>query len=116
MQALEIATDQRSIVHNFLSLLRRRKQFRLLPKILQAFEREWNTRHGIFSMTVSYPPKFENSIELFSENIGKKLGKKIEMKKIPSEKIIGGARVHMEDTVIDASIEGQLKKLELHLN
>ncbi len=89
-------------------MLRRRKQFRLLPKIVQAFEEEWNARNGLVKISVTYPKKFEGSVEDFEKSLSAKLGKKVVMSKTPSDSLIGGLRLHMGDTLIDASLEGQV--------
>lgn len=114
-QTLEDKDDTVSIINNFLKMLQRRKQFRLLPKILQAFEQEWANRRGVVRMEVTYPEKFESSLAELEKNLSEKLGKKIEMRAKPSKTLIGGFRLKVEDSLIDASIEGRLKDLERHL-
>lgn len=101
-----------AMIQNFLSFLRRRKQFKLLPKILHAFEKEWNSRHGIIKMALEYPSKFKDSVAYFVTSVEEKLGKKVDLTSAPSESLIGGYKVHIGDTLLDSSIEGQLKALE----
>ena len=79
-QTLEDTDDAVSIIRNFLTMLQRRKQFRLLPKILQAFEQEWAHRRGIVKVEVMYPEKFESSLAELEKNLSEKLGKKINTK------------------------------------
>ncbi|GEM_PF-3627762 len=114
-QTLEDSDDAVTIIHNFLKLLQRKKQFRLLPKILQAFEQEWAHRRGVVKMDVIYPEKFESSLAELEKNLSEKLGKKIEMRAKPSKTLIGGFRLKVEDSLIDASIEGRLKDLQRRL-
>ena len=110
-ETLYDAKEPSAVIQRFLALLRRRKQFKLLPKILHAFEKEWNTRHGVIKMAVVYPAKFKDSVAHLGKSIEEKLGKKVEITAAPSDSLIGGFRVHIEDTLLDASIEGQLKAL-----
>ena len=115
-QILEGDTDPREIIKNFLTLLQRKKQFRLLPKILLAFEEQWALRRGVVKMDVVYPEKFEISLAELEKNLATKLGKKIDMRTKPSKTLLGGFRIRVEDTLIDASLEGRLKALERRLN
>ncbi|MBI2638300.1 F0F1 ATP synthase subunit delta, partial [Candidatus Peregrinibacteria bacterium] len=115
-QTLEGDVNPQAIIKNLLLLLQRKKQFRLLPKILLAFEQEWAKRRGVVKMDVTYPEKFEASLMELETNLSTKLGKKIDMRAKPSKTILGGFRVRVEDTLIDASLEGRLKALERRLN
>lgn len=115
-QTLESAENSKEIIRNLLAILRRRKQFRLLPKILQAFEEEWSRRRGIVKMRVTYPERFEDSLSELEKNLRDKLGKHIEMHSISSKTLIGGFRLHYEDILIDASLESRLRALSRRLN
>lgn len=110
-QTLEAAKDQKIIIANFLTLLQRKKQFRLLPKILHAFEQEWNRRRGIVKMSINYPAKFEASLAGFVQGLEQALQKKIHVIARPSSSLIGGFRIRTADMLIDASIEGRLAEL-----
>lgn len=116
VEALEGNNDPGAIVKNLLLFLRKKKQFKLLPKILQSFEEQWSERRGIFKVTVMYPPKFQNTLAELEQKLKEKLGKSVEMKKIPVEGLIGGFKVHAKDSLIDASILGKLKALERRIN
>lgn len=115
-QTLEGDSDPREIIKNLLILLQRKKQFRLLPKILAAFEQEWAKRRGVVKMDVTYPEKFEVSLAELEKNLAAKLGKPIDMRAKPSKTLLGGFRVRVEDTLIDASLESRLKALERRLS
>ncbi len=115
-QTLEGNADPQTIIKNLLLLLRRKKQFRLLPKILSAFEQEWASRRGVVKMDVTYPEKFEASLAELEKNLSTKLGKKIDMRAKPSKTLLGGFRVRVEDTLIDASLEGRLRDLQRRLS
>lgn len=109
---LDGSSDPSAAVNNFLLLLRRRKQFKLLPKIVQAFESMWRQKKGIVKMEVTYPAKFEASVSELKKVLGEKLGKEIELHTNPSPSLIGGLSVRLEDKLIDASVDGRLKALE----
>lgn len=115
-QTLESAEDPKEIIRNLLTFLRRRKQFRLLPKILQAFEEEWSRRRGIVRMRVTYPTRFAQSLQELEANLQKHLGKSVDFQTKSSETLIGGFRIHVEDILIDASVESRLNALSRRLN
>lgn len=109
--ALLLDTPDKTIIGNFFALLRQRKQSKMLPKILRAFEEEWYKQRGITLVTVHYPPKFESSLLELEEKLKEKLGAKICLKKFPVEDLIGGFTLKVDDTLIDASIAGGLREL-----
>lgn len=115
-QILGRSENAKAIIANFLSLLRRRKQFRLLPKILRAFENEWASRRGLIKMRVTYPVNFKETLDDLEKRLSTKLGKSIEFTSFPSNTLIGGFRLYMGDTLIDGSIETMLSNLEKRLN
>lgn len=114
--ALEESKDASLTMQNFLSMLRRRKQFRLLPKIVMAFEREWSTRKGIVRVDVAYPKKFESSVAELETSLSQKLGKTIQSHAKPSGTMIGGYRIKVDDVLVDGSLEGRLTKLAFSFN
>lgn len=114
-QLLSSDSGHQQTVRNFLIYLRRKKQLKLLPKIVKAFENEWAAAKGIVRLKVEYPEKFPESAGEFEKSLGQKLGKIIECTTTPSKTIIGGLRVIAEDTLIDASIEGRLLALNKRL-
>lgn len=116
--AFENADDPRPAIKNLLNLLRRKKQLKLLPKILQAFEELWNQTHGIVKMEVSCPQKFESSLQVLEKSMeGAPLsgGKKMIFKQKIDDSLIGGFCIRSGDTLIDASLKSRLKMLEQRL-
>lgn len=113
--ALENADDPKPAIKNLLNLLRRKKQLKLLPKILQAFEELWNQSHGIMKMEVSCPQKFESSLQILEKSLTEKTGKKMIFKQKTDDSLIGGFRIRSGDTLIDSSLKSRLKMLEQRL-
>lgn len=113
--ALEGAADRIQAIKNLLNLLRRKKQLKLLPKILQAFEELWNQSHGIAKVEVSCPQKFESSLQILEKSMEGATGKKIIFKQKIDDSLIGGFALKSGDTLIDASLKGRLKTLEHRL-
>jgi F0F1-type ATP synthase delta subunit len=123
--ALEENDNHAEVVQGFLKMLARKKHMKLLGKILKAFEKEWAKRNGIVKFQLEYPAKFEKMPEEFAEAVRNKFkhspsgtGERkalpavaLEMTSKPSKTMIGGLRVLIGDTLIDASVESRLKNL-----
>lgn len=113
---LQGESDPKIVIQNFLLLLQKKKQLRLLAKILTAFEAEWRNRRGEVKISVTYPPKFQESVAQLAHNLTSALGKSLEVESRPTEGLLGGFRVRIEDTEIDASLSTRLKNLEHRFN
>lgn len=117
-QALAMMMDanaDRTVIANFLKLLKQRRQLKLLPKIVSAFQQEWLKRKGITRIDIVYPEKFEESLREFEQQLHRMLGDKLHISASPSESLIGGMQCRIEDTLIDASIASNLKALAARL-
>lgn len=100
--------DAKSVAKNFLDTLRRRRQTKLLPAILSQLERQWCEIQGITSIEVEYAPKFKDSLEVLQKALK---SEKVLIHATPKEELIGGYRIKIDDTLIDASLIGQLTQL-----
>lgn len=102
-------------IKNFLALLQKNRQLKQLPKIFEAFEREWAARNGTLKIKVWYPSAFKDSLVQLENNLSTSLAKKINLQAIPADSLIGGFRLMHDDTLIDASVSGQLEALKEHM-
>lgn len=108
--------ENKAIIKNFLDMLRRRKQTKLLNKIMKQFEKEWYKLHDIVQLEVSYPKKFESSLAEFEKNMETKFHGKVKITAIPSDELTGGLKMKIDDTLIDGTLEGRLRTLAKNLN
>ena len=106
------------LVSNFIKILIRNKQKKLLPKISQKFEEIWNKEKGIVKADVI--TKFEmkgKDLDEIKEYIRKKYkAKEVFIKNIVDEKIKGGIIIKVGDEVMDGSIRGYLGNLRKKLS
>lgn len=114
--ALMLDTAEKTIIGNFIEVLRQRKQTKMLPKILRAFEEEWLKQRGIKKIDILYPKSFESSLLELEERLTDIVGEKLKIKALPSNDLIGGFKIKIDDTLIDASVEGNLAALAKRLN
>lgn len=101
-------------VSNFIKILVRNKQKKLLPKISQKFNEIWNKENKIAEIVVTSAKKLDEknlkSIEKFIKN--KYSAKEVILNNIIDEKIRGGIIIKIGDEILDGSISSQLKTLK----
>ncbi|MFZ2226044.1 MAG: ATP synthase F1 subunit delta [Candidatus Moraniibacteriota bacterium] len=106
------------LVSNFVKVLAKNGQMRLKNEILRKFETVSNMKNGIVVAEVSSREKLSEGM---IENLTKFIKEKYQAEKVVienkiDEKIGGGVIVKVGDEVFDASVKGQLKKMQQILN
>lgn len=114
--ALMLDTAEKTIIGNFIEVLRQRKQTKMLPKILRAFEEEWLKQRGIKKVDILYPKSFESSLPELEERLADIVGEKLKIRALPSSNLIGGFKIKIDDTLFNASVEGNLAALAKRLH
>ncbi|MBM3360712.1 MAG: F0F1 ATP synthase subunit delta [Betaproteobacteria bacterium] len=97
---------------NLIKLLIEYKRLNLLPEISAAFEALKATDEGTLEAEIIVASKpTDKEIDSLVKSLEKKFNKKIDAKVTIDEAIMGGTKVIVGDTVIDASVREQLKNL-----
>jgi len=97
---------------NLIKLLIEYKRLNVLPEISQAFEALKATDEGTLEAEIIVASKpTDKEIDILVKSLEKKFNKKIDAKVTIDEAIIGGIKVIVGDTVIDASVREQLQNL-----
>lgn len=101
------------LLAEYVSLLRKERMMSRVDKIIAAFERYVEEQQGIQRVKITTAHKV-------SDELLKKIAQGITDDKLTVEhsadaSLIGGMKAEMNHTVIDASIQGQLKQLYTHL-
>ncbi len=103
-------------IRNFLEMVKKRKDLKLLNKIFNSFVEVYQERKGILETEV-----------ISSRNLSLKIKKEIikwlkdytarqaVLEERIDESILGGVIVKFEDTVLDASLKNSLKRLQSSL-
>lgn len=101
---------------NLINLLIQNNRLGLIPEIAQLFE-EYKAEHeGYVDVQVTSAYAFTKQEEKnFSETLGNKLKKTVQMSVQIDKSLIGGVLVRAGDIVIDGSIKGQLQLLAKQL-
>ena len=101
---------------NLLKLLVENKRLSIISSISSIFDELKDADQGTIEAELVFatkPSKIE--IEDLIKSLEKKFNKKIEANIKVDEEIIGGSIIHVGDTVIDASVKGQLLNLAYNL-
>lgn len=104
--------DEKEITDAFIKLLAERQELHRISDIIFVFEKIWKERYGVSLVTI------ETAHSLSSE-AKKRLKKMIpgaEIKEIINENLIGGAKIRVDDKIIDGSISCQLEQLKTQLS
>jgi F-type H+-transporting ATPase subunit delta len=101
---------------NFIRVLIEADRIGLLPEIRQLFDALKDSADGVArARIVSAFPIDERTLSGLKAALERRFGKKIETSISIDPELIGGARIAVGDTVIDASVQGELHALANHL-
>jgi len=97
---------------NLIKMLVEYGRLALLPEVAQAFEELKAQDEGVLEaeITAATQPS-DSEIKALVKRLEAKFGKKIETSVKVDPEIIGGIKIVIGDTVIDASVRGQLQEM-----
>jgi len=101
---------------NFVRVLIEAERIGLLPQIRELFGALKDADEGVAraSISTAFPLSEEELAEL-ERALERRFGKKIETTVSVDDSLIGGVRIAVGDTVIDASVKGELEVMANHL-
>lgn len=110
--AMEKTKSETDVSDAFVKLLAERNELHRVSEIMFAFDKIWKEKFGITSLTIetAHPLSSETKKSL------SKITKGAELKEIINEKLIGGAKIRIDDKIIDGSISSQLQQLKAQLS
>ena len=101
---------------NFVKLLVENKRLLILPEISQFFEELKEDAEGSIEAEIIMAEKpNQKTVDDLLKSLEKKFNKKIEGKVVIDKNIIGGTKIVVGDSVIDASVRAQLDNLAFTL-
>src|SRR3989344_506022 len=106
--------DHDKVLDSFVKILSQNGDLSKINEIEAEYKRAERESKGIKEAEVTVAKDIEiNSVLM--DSLNKVVGGKVELKKKIDEGIIGGVVVRIDDTLIDASVKGQLDKLNNQL-
>jgi len=109
-------TNVRKTSANFLKLLLRNQRLSEINEVNKWFSQILDERSGVIAAEVTTArPVSEKSAEALRQKLATVSGKKVRLKFITDESLIGGMVARIGSTVYDGSIRNQLREMELKL-
>jgi F-type H+-transporting ATPase subunit delta len=103
-------------VLNFVRLLLDRRRENELPKIYEQFVQMADQARGQVKAHIETAfPLDETELKGLAEKLGAVCGKQLDVSSSVNEELIAGARLKVGDRVIDASVKGQLDRLQQNI-
>ena len=104
-------------VFNFTQIVRKNRQSKLFPKILESFNGIWNIKNKVAEAQLISREKLDDETEKKIEEYIKRKYKveKVLINRKIDENVVGGIIIRVGDDVLDQSIKGQLRKLNKEL-
>lgn len=112
-----VRSDLSKTQSNFVQLLIEAERLLFTPEMAELFEQNRLDVEGIANVkVVSAYPLEDDQRQRIIEVMGRRLERKIELSESTDHDLIGGAVIRNGDSVIDASVRGQMEELrnELH--
>lgn len=104
-------------VSNFLKILQKNNQMKLVGKIVENFSDIWNKENGIIEAEITTRHKAEDSMtKKIKDFLKEKYGaEQVVLRETVDEKIKGGIIIRVGDELLDASVERRLLELKNNL-
>ncbi len=103
--------DIQKAADGFIHWLNERHELKRIDEVIRAVDMIWTERHGAATLTIE-------TAHPLSANLRKQLtqlAKGAELREAIDPELIGGARLRIDDRVIDGSIAGTIQSLKLTL-
>lgn len=105
------------VVSNFLKLLQKNGQTKLIKKIVEKFSKFWNSENGIVEAEVASREKLSSELrnKLHDYITSKYQAKEVILNNVIDKNIQGGVIIKVGDDLMDASVAGALINLKKEL-
>jgi F-type H+-transporting ATPase subunit delta len=104
------------ILRNFLFIIADSHRTQLIPEIIASFQQVLRQRQGIAEAEISSAVELSTTQKTeFAKTLARLTGKKIETKYSLDPALLGGAVVHIGDTIYDGSLRNRLNEMRARL-
>lgn len=107
--------DHEKIIDKFVDILKTNQDLAKYEQIIDTYERLDNEARGVLkaNVTTAREVKLDKGV---IDKLNELAGTKLEVEHKVDDSLIGGVVIRMDDTLIDASVKGQLGKLKKSLS
>lgn len=109
---LQVIAGVEEMLRNFLCILCEKRSFHCLPACTAAYEKIYDTAHGILRATAfTATPMVKRQHQALSKKLSQMTGKTVELENVVDPTLIGGIRLRYEGVQLDDSIQSRLEIL-----
>jgi F-type H+-transporting ATPase subunit delta len=107
-----------SVTKKFINMLAKNNQLKMTEKIIQKFIEFYNQKNGIVEAEVTTREKISTEVSIKISNYvsNKYKAKEVVIKNKIDENIKGGIIIKVGDEILDGSVAGKLRSLEILLS
>lgn len=100
------------IVIEFLGLITKENSVLLIRQVIQAYTHLYKDKEGIVAVTAHVANEMkQDEIKTFQEKLEMSLAKKVDLNIQLDQKLLGGIKLRIENTFLDASLQNNLNRL-----
>lgn len=111
IDTIESGEDVQRTTDAFVELLAEKQMLNHAQEIKRWIEQIWKERYGASTITVETASALTSVMKKKIED----LAPGAEVRKIVNPKLIGGARIRIDDRILDGSLLGRLNQIRIHL-
>ncbi len=103
------------VIENLVGVLKNNAQLELFAEIVTEFERLTNEQSNVKQVEVTFAREVSSNKKILDE-LNSVIGPKLEVRAKVDNELVGGMVLRVDDTLIDASIKGQLQRMKKDLS
>lgn len=103
--------DTEAIIENLIALLKSDNQLDLYASIVERLSKLMEDHEGIKQVEATFANKLSSNQEIL-EKVNALVGPSLEVRSHEDNELVGGMVLRVDDTLVDASIKGQLRRLQ----
>lgn len=108
---MQSTPDMKNVADAFIGLLSERHELKRVDDVIRAIDLVWKERFGAATITI----ETASTLNASTHTALSKIAVGAELREVINKTLIAGARLRIDDRIIDGSILGKLNQLKIHL-
>ena len=97
----------------FLGLMTEEKSVKIIRQVIKAFDALYKEKEGIVAVQAHVAKKLDaDEVETLQHNLQKAMNKKADMTVEVDKQLLGGIKLRIENTFLDATLQSKLNRLQ----
>ncbi|MEA1881230.1 MAG: ATP synthase F1 subunit delta [Candidatus Marinimicrobia bacterium] len=108
-----LADSCHTVAIEFLGLMTAEKSVQVIRQVIKAYDDLYKEQAGIVSVQAQVAHAMDSAnVDILKKNLQKVMNKKPDLKIEVDENLLGGIKLRIENTFLDASLQGKLSRLQ----